>query len=207
VHGWALVIGGVVLLAFGVHWFLYATSHGYFSTGGLVSGSILTARGAMKLRDMHRSGLPLIPFAWLSPRLIGVLTVIGLLLVAGVAVASKRATDAHSLPALGLSPSTGGQWPTGYTPVAPDGAYRPAETNQFPCPEGTRCTEIEVLTQAACRNPQISIDFYAGDGQPRDGKTVLGLVGTRPGVPSRTIVSTSDVDARRFSVTSITCGP
>ncbi len=206
VQGWALVICGLALLAFGVHWFLYATSHGYFSTGGMVTGGILTFRGATRLRETRRSGLPLVPFAWLSPRLIGVLAVIGLLLVAGVVVANKRATDAQSLQVVGLSASTGGAWPTGYTDAAPDGAYRPAETNQIPCPEGFRCAEIEVLTRTACRNPQVSLDFYAEDGRPREGETILGLVDTRPGVPSRTMVSTSDVDARSFSVTSITCG-
>lgn len=206
-YAWALVLGGLVLLAFGINWFLYATAHGYLSTGGLVSGCILLARGAMRLVEMHRAGRPVLPFRGPSPRTIGILAAVGLLLVVGVVVANRRAADAQSLQAVGLSPSTSGEWPTGYTDAAPDGAYRIKETSQSPCSPQFRCTDVEVLTRTACKNPQATVDFFGADGMRLDGVLILGLVNTKAGIPSNLVVTTGDPAAKSFTISSITCGP
>ena len=201
-----MLLGGLGLLAFGVSAFMYASAHGYLSTGGLVSGSILTIRGAMRIRESRGAGETFATLTAPSPRLIGMLAVVGLLIAGGTVVAVRASSGPRPLldqPLTGVGPT--GAWPAGYTAVGTEAAYRRLSSTSLPCAPGFRCSEVLVLSRTACRLPGMEVRFLDADGRPLNSVTGIGFQGSSPDLPVSTTVSTADPAAAYFTITAFTC--
>ena len=201
-----MLVGGLGLLAFGVSSFLYASAHGYVSTGGLVSGSILTIRGAMRIRESRGAGLTFPMLTAPFPRSIAVLAVVGLLIASGTVLAVRASSGSRALldqPMYGSAPT--GVWPAGYTAVGTEAAYRRLDSTSLPCAPGFRCSEVLVLSRTACRLPGLEVRFLDADGRPLNAVTGIGFQDSSPDLPTSTTVSTADPAAAYFTITAFTC--
>jgi hypothetical protein len=199
-----MMLAGAALAVFGLFWFLRATAQGYVSIGWLVSGGVLTFRGAMRVREAP-SGVRFPSLGTLSPRTLGALATVALLLTAGIAVRAL-AGPGPLVDRPGTAPPSAGAWPAGYTAVAPDGAYRPLDTTSLPCRPGFRCSEIEVLTRTDCRLPQVGVEFFDGDGRRTKESVGIGAQNSSPDFPLTIGLATADPSAASYAIVNITCG-
>jgi hypothetical protein len=104
-----------------------------------------------------------------------------------------------------MSPPSTGVWPSGFTGVASEGAYRRLDTTSLPCRPGFRCSDIAVLTRTDCRQPQVTIEFFDADARPlRDG-TAIGFQNSSPDFAVTVGISTANPAVASYAVTEFSC--